>query len=292
MLNWHLVQSFAASCKSVGVEPPPSISKALHVLTVARAAVADPVVSSLLDLSDDGVREHVEALSVRQHLAMHGVADRGLRVGVELLDTQLAAEVRAVIVAELDRAIESVQSRFAEAAKPLEVAASRFNITASMSSDDLIDRADYEVAVPAWREMRRAWFDVSPIVKWRIEASRVFALSPTLEQTRREGHLIIDENGVNYSVCFASGDGWDVDPAAYRTGRDRRQHMDWLSLAKSGLRLNTVSDVMAKLEARGIHSSEHKPEHKPEHEPEHEPTGDVDDHLTERRYPTSRSKGK
>lgn len=257
MLNWHLVQSFAASCKSVGVEPPPSISKALHVLEVAESTIADPVVPSLLDLSDDGVREHVEALSVRQHLAMHGVADRGLRVGVELLDTQLAAEVRAVIAPELDRAIESMQPKFNAAGKPLEVAASKFNITASMSSDDLIDRDDYQAAVPAWREMRRAWFDLSPLVKWRIEASRVFGLPPTLEQTRREGHVIINENDVNYSVLFS--DQWDLDPSKYRVNGNRRSHTDWLALARNGLRLATVSEVAAKLEARGIRSSEHEP---------------------------------
>lgn len=251
-LNWGEVRRFAASCPTVGVEPPASIVKALNVLEVAQATVADPVASALLGMSDGQIREHVEALSIRQHRGMHGVGDRGLRIGVELLDAQLAVEVRAVVAGELDKLIEKLQPEFTEFAAPLERAAREFGFEAQTSSDDILERPDFAKAGAAWRQMKSSWFRLAPIVKWRIAACRTFGFSPSPEETRRAGHLLIGESNLNYSVCFLAGDGWSLDPDALRVGRDRQGHTDWLSLARQGLRLNTISEVSAKLDDRRI----------------------------------------
>jgi hypothetical protein len=56
---------------------------------------------------------------------------------------------------------------------------------------------------------------------------------------------------IDNSVMFAAGENWSTD-GDYYTETGARGHLDWLRLASAdgGLRLNTPSDVVAKLKAR------------------------------------------
>jgi hypothetical protein len=53
---------------------------------------------------------------------------------------------------------------------------------------------------------------------------------------------------VNFSVCFAAGDNWSLTDG-YVTS-PYATHLDWLAIAARGLRLNTPSEVAAKITAR------------------------------------------
>lgn len=250
-LNWGEVHAFVAACKAAGVTPPNSVLRALHILEVAASMIPAPT-GPLLGASDEQVRERVEALSIRAHNGGPAEVGRGMNPGVEQVSDTLAEELRGAAIPELDALIESLQPTFDEAARPLVVAAREFGIEAGTSSDDIIGRVDFADAVVAWRATRSAWFQIEPIVRWRIQLSRTFRLSPTIEETRRAGHIVMSDEDVNTSVLFVSGDAWSLDPSRYRVQGDRRQHMDWFQLARAGLHLATVTEVTSKIQAAGF----------------------------------------
>lgn len=248
-LNWVLVRQFVASCEQAGIEPPQSVVRALHVLDVAQAHVADPT-GPLLGASDSEVRERVEQLSIRAHDGLGLGALRGMQPGVDAVSDALAREVASTVVPELDYVITSLQDRFNEAARPLEVAARDYGIEAGTSSDDIIDRPDFEEAGAAWRAMRSGWFKLQPLVALRITISKTFLLSPTADETRKAGYIVFSDSDINPSVLFS--DAWSLDPSAYRVQGERSAHLDWLSLARHGLRMSTVTEVQQKIAARGV----------------------------------------
>lgn len=250
-LNWIEVEAFALSCSRVGVEPPESIAKALHLVNVANAFIDEPS-GPILGMTDAKMRERITAVSVRTHNAGNP-SNAGMRPGRDAVLDALSHELREHLMPELDSIITELQPRFAEAAGPLEVAAREFGIESMTSSDEIIDRSDYAQAVVAWREMREGWAKLFPLVQWRIRVSQVFRCGPTHDQVKRAGfELLGDDTKLNYSVLFASGEGWSLDPDRLHVQGDRRQNLDWLSLARSGLRLNTVSDVDRMLKERGL----------------------------------------
>lgn len=287
-LNWGLVREFVVSCSAAHIEPPQVVVSALRQLDVANTFVTDPVGGPVLGLTDLELRERITDLSIRAHNAGNH-RGAGLRPGHDVVSDALAHEVREAVVVELDGLIESLQSRFSEAAKPLERAALEFGIEAEMSTDEVLERDDFEEAGAAWRAMRSGWFKLAPLTHLRIVICRTFNLSPNLEDIRRAGHnLQGDEGGINYSVCFSGGEGWSLDPDRFHVQGDRRRQVDWFALAKSGgLRLNTISEVAAKIEKRGVENVASSPTFR-------DIDVDIDDlddaSASNYMYPTSRKK--
>lgn len=245
-LSWIELEALTITLRGLGIDPPSSVAKALHLVAVAKSHVAEPN-GSLLNLSDAQIRRRVEELSIRRHGDNGRESDRGMRPGLERVLDQLSDELVSAVVPELDDLIVGLQPQFAEAAEPLHVAAREFNIESMTSSDDIIDRDDFEEAGAAWKAMRAGWFQLAPIVNLRIRISQVFKISPNHDDVKRAGYgLHGDDSNVNMSVLFC--DAWSLDPDAYHVEGDRRNNLDWLQMARSGLKLRTVSDVQRELE--------------------------------------------
>lgn len=119
----------------------------------------------------------------------------------------------------------------------------------------MIDLAD-ETASEAFRATRPAMHALSPIARFRISLSRTFELSPTINDMRRRGHFqdaAMQVEHINNSVLFAAADNWSLGAGYYvqrNVDRNEPGEIDWLALAADGLRLNTPSEVAAKLDAR------------------------------------------
>ncbi|WP_067194935.1 hypothetical protein [Microbacterium sp. XT11] len=246
-MNLGTLPAFVAKCTALDVPVPSPITRALELLQVVEAHQMPPV-ASVLGMSDDEARAHVEALSIRQHTTGGGTMP-GLLTGITDFRAQLEAEVREASLPELEGLVETLQPRFAELAAPLVTAAQEYGFTSATTSDQVIELAD-EKASAAWRAARRAWSAISPIVALRIEISKVFTVSPTREEM--EHHVFPRRLGsmpVNYSAAFAEGENWSLEGGYYLEGKTIG-HLDWLALAAGGLRLNTPAETAEKIAAR------------------------------------------
>lgn len=250
-VEWDQLRVFAVACESVGLEPPEAIQTGLRMVAVANQHAEAPS-GDLLSMSDDEVRARVTDLSIRQHRGAQGAANTmGLLPGIRAFRDELAEEVAASVGPDLERIVAALQPRFAEEAKPLVHAAQTYGFTASTDPAEVIDMAD-EKASAAYRAMRSAWIAIQPIASFRITLSTTFGLSPTVAETNLA--LYGDERSsstppINWSVLFTEGNNWSLDTGYVVEGR-RGNHLDWLALAAGGLRLNTPSEVLAKVAAR------------------------------------------
>lgn len=249
-MNWADLHTFAALCTSAGIPVPAPITRGIEMIDVANGHAAMPS-GPLLAMTDDEVREHVEAVAIRQHTAYADGTTAGLLPGTLTFANELAIEVRAAVLPDLDTMVESLQPRFADVAAPLVLAAQQYGFTNSTRSDDVIELAD-EDASAAWRNARRAIDAIAPLVRFRIAVSRLFQVSPTPGEALRLSRWEAPNNEapVNYSIAFAAGDNWDGDGGYYIEGK-AAGHIDWLELAAGGLRLNTPTEVRLKLAASG-----------------------------------------
>ena len=243
-LHAGIARSFADDCRRLGVEPPAALVKGLAVLEVAEQIEAAEPAGGLLDLTPDDVRARITELAVRRHQS--NTSGVGLRPGVTAFTEQLMPELRRATLPELERIVEELRPLFEERSEPIVVAAQRYGFTLATTSDEVINRAD-EGASAAWRDLRRAWAAIDPIVKLRLRMSEVFGVSPT-RATMPDRVRAFTTHSVNYSVCFAAGDNWSMDDG-FVTNEQRTQ-LDWLALAVGGLRLNSPAEVDAKIASR------------------------------------------
>lgn len=239
---------FRAACQSIGVPPSSSVARALELIEVAQAH-AEPPALSLLTLTDDEARDRITDLSIRQHgVGDVGLGRDGLRPGIESFTRDLLAEARGAVLPELDAMVESLRPKFDEAVAPLVRAAQDFQFSMDTTSDDVIERAD-EGAAQAWRDAREGWAAVKPLAQFRTTMAKAFKLSPTTDDADADlGSDPTSERRLSYSVLFAAGDNWAYD-GTYQVGRKPGSAIDWLALAVGGVRMNTPTEVVAKVDA-------------------------------------------
>ncbi|MFN3948660.1 hypothetical protein [Microbacterium sp.] len=232
----------------LGIETPEPIRRGLELIEIAAGHAAPLAPANVLKLTDAGLRRRVEDISIRSHTVqtLHGA---GLGVGVARVTEEILEAVGREVVPSLDGIVAGLQPRFEELTAPLVIAAREYGFTTDTTSDDVIDMGD-ESASAAWRAVPRAWSALSPLVNFRISMTEVFELAPTMEQTRL--HYLPRHPGKttpNLSVLFAAGDNWSLGDGYYIDGKTVG-HLDWLLMAREGLRLNTPSEVDAKLASR------------------------------------------
>jgi hypothetical protein len=136
---------------------------------------------------------------------------------------------------------------FDERAEPIVVAAQRYGFTLATTSDAVINLAD-EGAIAAWRDLRKAWAGIEPIVKLRRLMSEVFDVAPTRELVKNSTLRFDAGVSLNFSVCFAAADNWNLEDGFVTD--DSRYQLDWLQLAVGGLRLNSPAEVAEKIAER------------------------------------------
>lgn len=241
-LSWTDLRLFATMCTGVSVQVPAAIARGLELIAIAERANHVPR-RSLLELTDEELRERIVELSIHEHDRDGKATQRGLRPGILAVTSALVDEVHAAVMPELEEIIEQLRPQFAELVAPLERAAQEFDFTYRTTSDDVIRRDDPR-AVDAWRVLPDAWASIAPIVSLRVKMAQLFESLPTTNEARVLGAL------PNTSVCFAAGDNWSSTKGYYLDAKTVG-HLDWLDLAVGGLRLNSPAEVLAKRAARG-----------------------------------------
>ncbi|SIS19720.1 hypothetical protein [Microbacterium sp. RURRCA19A] len=248
MITTAGLYEFASRCAVVGVDVPEALRRGLELIQVANEHAEMPGPDDVLALSDEQLRERVEAISIRWHVT-EGLGGNGLKVGQLKVTDELTQAIAREVVPELDSIVESLQPRFDELAAPLVAAAREYGFTFDTTSDDVIELVD-EGAATAWRAVRRAWSALAPLVTFRTSMSKLFDLGPTMDDVR--AHFFPRSPGMttpNFSVLFAAGDNWSIATGYYVEGKTRG-HLDWLALARDGIQLNTPTVVEAKLNSR------------------------------------------
>ncbi|MBF4463454.1 MULTISPECIES: hypothetical protein [unclassified Rathayibacter] len=249
-MNWTDLHRFALSCRSAGVEAPAAVERGLALVAAINAHERADT-GPLLSLTEDEVKDRVTQLSIREHDRDGRASLRGMQPGIDHVTKQLAGEVRAAALPDLEEIIATLRPRFDEHAAHLVEAATVYGFTYDTTSDEVIDLAD-ERASAAWRAVPKAWGALAPIVSLRIAMSTLFDVSPNKAEVRAASFPRTPRSEpTNYSVCFAAGDNWSLDRGYYVEGKTVG-HLDWLALAGGGLRLNSPDEVRAKLDARGI----------------------------------------
>lgn len=242
-------------CRELGVEVPEPIRRGIELLEVARRHAEEPPTGRLLGLTDQAARDRVDDLSLRSHLWSHAAASVGLTPGREQFESQLLAEIRAESFPHLDALIDALRPAFDAPASALMVAAQRYGYSWATTSNEVIDRAD-EAAAQAWRDTRDALAAIQRPAALRIQITRMFGLEPSVEGMRqyhlRAGRLdeFVSDEFLDFSVLFAAAKNWSWDRSSYLEKARGGSSLDWLTIAKGGLRLNGVEDVREKLAAR------------------------------------------
>jgi hypothetical protein len=247
-LNQFRALEFVETCGSFGIEPPAALLRGLHLLDLVDNFASESAMPTLLDIDPADIAPLITDMSIRRHAGAGQTVPDGLATGVAAFTGKLLAEMREATLSELDRVVTDLRPRFDELAKPFVVAAQEHGFTAATTSDDVITRSG--AAIEAWRDLRRAEADLEPVADvWRA-MTEIFAVEPTRASLPAE----IENNGsfsVNFSVCFAADDNWSLGDG-YVTSQ-YRTHLDWLAIASGGLRLNTPTEVAAKIAARERH---------------------------------------
>jgi hypothetical protein len=237
---------FDLACRAADLETPDSIRRALELMNVIDDYRHVPSVSYLA-MTDDEARERVKDLTIR-----HGAygTESGFSRGSSAFKASLLEELAEAVVPELDRIIIELQPAFDEAAGPIVTAAQVYGFHWGTTSDDVIDRVD-DSATAAWRDTRSAIAAIRPIVHLRVLMSKLFGLSPTLEDAETLLHAWgdLNESLISHSICFVAGESWALD-GTYNIRQKPGGVFDWLAMASGGLHLNTDDEVKAKLAAR------------------------------------------
>lgn len=238
---------FEAHASIVGLDIPEPVAKARHLLDIAgREKTTAP--RSVFSMTDKQLRDYITERSIANHQGLNATS-RGLESGVSEVQQQILAELQTEIAPHLDDMIVALQPEFDRIVEPIVRGAQTYGFTMSMTSDDVIDMAD-EAASATWRESKEAWSAVRPIAKFRQIMSKVFAVSPTLDELERQA-LLGGRIGsaVDMTVAFAAGDNWHTD-GAYYVDRRIGGAIDWFAIAAGGLHLNTPTEVDEKMRGR------------------------------------------
>ncbi|MFT2694331.1 hypothetical protein [Clavibacter zhangzhiyongii] len=246
MIQWPQVIQFIQTTRKLGIEPPRPLVRGLELKRLAEPLIV-PKARTLLDAEDGDLQEIVLDLAIHNHSGRsEEIAFSGMGAGVHAFTTALLSEVHQATVPLLEDVVAQLRPGFDEATAPFVVAAQDYQFTSQTTADAVLNMAD-EKASAAMRATRVAEAAVRPYVAFRQFISQVFEVSPTPRERDQFGRTGL--RGLDWSVCFAAGDNWSTDGAYYEDGHTDH-HLDWLGLAKGGLRLNTPAEVSEKLDAR------------------------------------------
>lgn len=249
MTSWNDFAAFKVACDNAGIPVPEPLLEGMRLREVAHAHTEAPM-GPLLSLTDDEIRDRVEAHAIRIHDKDGIASQRGMTPGIAAVTEALRAEVRIACAPYLDAIIDDLKPSFDEAAGPLVIAAQQYGFTYRTKSDEVV-LLDHD-AIDAWRAARDAHAAIIPFARLRIAMSRAFAVSPSAPEARnffRFTPALNDTGNIDHSVAFAAGDNWSLDGKYYLDG-NRGGHLDWLALAAGGLSLNTPSETREKLVAK------------------------------------------
>jgi hypothetical protein len=247
--------NFAVQCRELRISPPPALIRGLEQAAVIQRIQSEPT-PPLLSLTEAQLRQRVRDEAMSRMASASSLEGHGLVGGVSRVLEELSAEVRAAAMPELEPICDELRTRFQKRAKPIEIAAQEFGFTFATSSDDVI-MLDNK-AISAWKAIPGAWNAIQPLVDLRIEMSSVFEASPNERQMRdlrwsSGRHERRPPADVNYSVAFAGGDNWGTG-SDYYLDDDAAGQLNWLELARGGLRINSPEEVARKIESRRIQS--------------------------------------
>lgn len=248
-LNLSLAQKFSDQCERLGVSGPPAIERARDAIAVAESHGEYPLPADTLSLTPAEIRSYVEDQSIRRH-STHGHSI-GFAPGVNAFRAQVQRDAEAAVLPQLEDIIEQLRPRFEELSDPLVAAVRRFDFTLQTSADVVINMEN-DAATAAWRDARRAWEAIAPIVTLRKQMNEVFNLRPGVDDMPKTRHMA---RTPNISVLFAAGDNWSLDDR-YLAGASNS--LDWFELARGGLRLNSPREVDEKLAARAKAESQER----------------------------------
>ncbi|WP_278101675.1 hypothetical protein AB0870_08080 [Microbacterium proteolyticum] len=239
--TWGDINAFSALCEVAGLTVPPTIVEAQRLREVAIGHAAEPP-AKFLGIGDDELRDWLDRVTIRR-------LSSGFEPALAPFDALILLEVQREIGPELEALIEQMRGRFDEVAKPFVAAVRKHGFTARTTSDEMIRRGD-TAAITAWRGTETFYRQIQPIAAVRQQLSRVFAVSPTAAE---QG--VYNDDAVDYSVCFAEGDGWS-DNGSFYLSHHIGGNLDWFALAAGGLRLNSPDDVRRKIRARAQANTE------------------------------------
>ncbi|KAB1647137.1 hypothetical protein F8O06_00715 [Pseudoclavibacter sp. CFCC 14310] len=251
-INYVELIKFQATAEAAGIKVPGSITRAFELLEAVEKHAQEPT-GSLLGLTDKQACQRVTDIALRRHTTAN-TWEIGLGAGVASFRDQLLTEVREAVLPDLDQIVTDLQPRFDEIVAPLTTAAQTYGFTWGTTSDQVIDLAD-EHASQTWRDVRTAWAAIRPIATLRTTISETFELSPTPAEV--DGILLLQgrnrmANKLDHSISFAAEDNWSLD-GTYCVNNSLNNGIDWLAIARGGLRLNTPTDAATKLEQRRTH---------------------------------------
>jgi hypothetical protein len=257
-MQWHQLLEFRVACGTARIDTPEPILRGLEMIEVANAFVLAPLPPALA-LTDQGVRDRVAELALRTHdssnVYTYGDRNTGVAVGALVFQEQLAAEVREATLPLLEQLVIDLQPRFEELSRPLVVGAQDFEFTLDTTAVEVIDRADEAVSA-AWRAVKPAMGAIAPMVRLRQLISELFEVSPTRAEAAT---LHYQPQGIwetpkqlDHSVSFAAEHSWSYDGAYYVKGK-MPGTLDWMALARGGLKLNTPDEVREKQRAKAAH---------------------------------------
>jgi hypothetical protein len=240
-IHLGLAEKFVAQCQRLGVTGPPAIKRAQEVLAIAEAHEAEKGTANTLEMSPTEIREFIEDRAMRRHTS---VSDgTGLAPGIRAFRGRVVLDVAAAVMPQLEDVVDQLRPRFKEMSGPLVAAVTEYGFTLSTSSDDIINMED-DAATAAWRDARRAWDAIAPIVALRKQMTEVFNLRPNTDDLPGTRHMTMTPN---LSVLFAASDNWSLDSGFLANSSNS---LDWFELARGGLRLNSPREVDAKLKVR------------------------------------------
>lgn len=238
---------FQVMCQRQGIEVPEVVTRARAMIEALNLSIEAPK-RRVLDMSVDDAREYAAELSIRKHATASG-REVGLEPGIKAAQDQVWNEMREEIAPELERIVaEVLRPRFDEVAAPIVAGARDFGFTYATTSDELVRRGTHE-ATDMWRQVGEAWKPLYVIARFRTKISELLEVSPSPRELRVLSGAV-DDGITNWSVCFAAGDNWSLRTGYHVEDKPVLSGLDWLAMARDGLRLNTPMEVRQKLAER------------------------------------------
>lgn len=245
-MSYMKLVEFKVLCESNGIRVPDIVTRGIEAIDSARSYTERRQVR-VLDLSAEQMRSFVRDESIRAHSDDGSVSSRGYRPGFDRVSEQAWAEVREQIGPALDKLVVGQRKKFERIVAPIVEGAQKYGFKYRTTSDEVV-RAGDPKGMLAWRDVGYAWASVKPIAQFRVKLSQIFDVSPTWGEARDLGS--IDPGSRNWSVCFAAGDEWSMTDGYHIEDQPSVTGLDWFAIAQGGLRLNTPTEVRAKIAER------------------------------------------
>ncbi|WP_158375551.1 hypothetical protein [Cellulosimicrobium cellulans] len=239
------ISTLRAAIEQFGATVPDSIARAEQLLLAGQAFV-DQEAGSVLSLTDDHVAENIIQRSWRAHVShapLQMSPPVGAEAGFETFKRALVVELLADVRGRVPDLIAEVRGDFDMAADVMVTAVQEFGFTYNTTANDVIDM-DNPDAVRALRETRPAWRALVRIERGLRDLLAALDIATPLDPRNR---AIGDPPDL--SAYFAAGEIWS-DNGGYHIEQRTQGGIDWFALAAGGLRLNTPSEVEAKISGR------------------------------------------